>query len=436
MAGTYGEPGKNPFTVPGVGGILSPVVDSTTGITQIYRQDSGLNPLIGKPIFTSVGTYNPRTNTITPQKDSNGNLILSKDEINALSSPSGISNISDKAKTTATQGLIATGKDPKIAQTQANQLVSKNNANNTDTGAQQAAIQQDISTAKARKKYDLNLKYPADLQVDYQDVIQFNMLEYVPQSLNSSANQGLGSFSDRPDYTKRTVIGRVFLPIQGGISDTNAVTWGSDSLSPLEKALATLAQSAITGGAEAAAKTAETQAQQVSQSSGDIKVGLTAMFVEAATGATNLVSRTKGAIQNPNMQLLFSAPTLRPFSFRFKLSARGTDDRDQIRKIIRFFKQGMSVQRTESQLFLKAPNTFQIRYLHGKDKDHPYINRIKECALQSFTVNYTPEQTYMTFADGLMTSYEIEMTFQELEPIFNDDYTTLPGGNNDTEIGY
>jgi hypothetical protein len=94
----------------------------------------------------------------------------------------------------------------------------------------------------------------------------------------------------------------------------------------------------------------------------------------------------------------------------------------------------MSVQRTPSQLFLKAPNTFKIRYLH-QNKDHPYINQIKECALQSFTVNYTPEQTYMAFADGLMTSYEIQMTFQELEPIFNDDYTTLDT-DKDTAIGY
>jgi hypothetical protein len=41
----------------------------------------------------------------------------------------------------------------------------------------------------------------------------------------------------------------------------------------------------------------------------------------------------------------------------------------------------------------------------------------------------------MTFADGLMTSYEITMQFQELEPIFNDDYATLDQ-NKDSVIGY
>ena len=42
----------------------------------------------------------------------------------------------------------------------------------------------------------------------------------------------------------------------------------------------------------------------------------------------------------------------------------------------------------------------------------------------------------MTFADGLMTSYEISMQFQELEPIFNDDYGNLDGKSIDTNIGY
>ena len=285
----------------------------------------------------------------------------------------------------------------------------------------------------SRFKFPEKLTYPSNLQIEHQDVIKFNMLKYEPRSLNESANQGLGSFGERSNFTTRT-IGNVFLPIPGGITDTNAVTWGSDSLPAGAKALADLANSIITGGAESGASTAERQVGQAQESSGEIKKGLAAYFTEQAIGQTNILSRTQGAIQNPNMELLFSAPSLRPFSFTFKLSARSVADREQIRQIIRFFKQGMAVQRSESQLFLKAPHTFKIQYLH-RSKDHPYINLIKECALQSFTVNYTPEGNYMTFADGLMTSYEISMQFQELEPIFNDDYSKLDQ-DKDTVIGY
>lgn len=434
MAGTYGEPGKNPFQVKGIGGILSPVVNAETGVTQIYKQGAALQ-------FQSLGTFNPSTGKFTPDPNA-GNLT--QNEIKALSSTEGINNIKNAAKTTTIQGIKSGGGTDAEAQAKANKLISPNSASNSggqdgQGGNPTQDAEKDLKDLKEGTRYKKgqfreDLKYPANLQVQHQDVIEFNILTYEKRSFSEGGTNNLGSFDERSAYTSR-IIGKVILPIPGGISDTNAVTWGSDSLPAAKKALADFASNLITGGAESGANTAERQAQQASASSTEIQQGVAAYFTEQAIGASNILSRTQGAVQNPNMELLFSGPSLRPFNFTFKLSARGVDDREQIRQIIRFFKQGMAVQRTASQLFLKAPNTFKIRYLH-KAKDHPYINYIKECALQSFTVNYTPEGNYMTFSDGLMTSYEISMQFQELEPIFNDDYSKLPGGNSDTVIGY
>ena len=70
---------------------------------------------------------------------------------------------------------------------------------------------------------------------------------------------------------------------------------------------------------------------------------------------------------------------------------------------------------------------------------HPYLNRFKECALTSCNVEYTPDGTYMTY-DGpekSMTAYRLSLSFQELEPIFNEDYGPGTGsGGPDTEIGF
>jgi hypothetical protein len=90
------------------------------------------------------------------------------------------------------------------------------------------------------------------------------------------------------------------------------------------------------------------------------------------------------------------------------------EESETIRSIIRFFKQGMSPIRTQNlNLFLKAPHTFQIQYLH-KDKEHKFLNQFKECALQSFSVSYTPEGQYATFNDGAMVSYQLQCNFQNL----------------------
>jgi hypothetical protein len=424
MAGTYGEPGKNPFQVKGIGGILSPVINAETGVTQIYKQGAALQ-------FQSLGTYNPSTGKFTASQNSG----LSQNEIKALSGVEGINNIKNAAKITTAQGVKASGGTDAEAQAKSNKLISPNSATPIAAEENKAALERELKESEklSRFKFPEKLSYPSNLQIEHQDVIKFNMLKYEPRNINESSNQGLGSFGERSNFTSRT-IGNVFLPIPGGISDTNSVTWGSDEMNPLEKGLAEIANSVITGGAAAGANTLEAQTQNVQENSGAVRTGIAAIFTAQAIGKSNILSRTQGAVFNPNMELLFSGPTLRPFNFTFKLSARSVSDREQIRQIIRFFKQGMAVQRTASTLFLKAPHTFKIQYLH-KNKDHPYINLIKECALQSFTVNYTPEGNYMTFADGLMTSYEITMQFQELEPIFNDDYSKLDQ-DKDTVIGY
>lgn len=424
MAGTYGEPGKNPFQVKGIGGILSPVVNAETGVTQIYKQGAALQ-------FQSLGTYNPSTGKFTASQNSG----LSQNEIKALSGVEGINNIKNAAKITTAQGVKTSGGTDAEAQAKSNKLISPNSATPIAAEENKAALERELKESEklSRFKFPEKLSYPSNLQIEHQDVIKFNMLKYEPRNINESANQGLGSFGERSNFTSRT-IGNVFLPIPGGISDTNSVTWGSDEMNPLEKSLAEIANSVITGGGAAGANTLEAQTQNVQENSGAVRTGIAAIFTAQAIGKSNILSRTQGAVFNPNMELLFSGPTLRPFNFTFKLSARSVADREQIRQIIRFFKQGMAVQRTASTLFLKAPHTFKIQYLH-KNKDHPYINLIKECALQSFTVNYTPEGNYMTFADGLMTSYEITMQFQELEPIFNDDYSKLDQ-DKDTVIGY
>ena len=62
-----------------------------------------------------------------------------------------------------------------------------------------------------------------------------------------------------------------------------------------------------------------------------------------------------------------------------------------------------------------------------KGSPHKYLNKFKECAMNSFTVAYTPDGNYATFEDGVMTSYQITMGLQELEPIFSNDYEGLPG---------
>ncbi len=286
-----------------------------------------------------------------------------------------------------------------------------------------------------RLKFDKDLRFPKDMSPQ-QDIIQFNMLKYVPRKMNEKTF----GWSDREKRDMQHSIGSVVLPIPSGIQDNMAVKWGDDSMNAVTSALAQAALEGITAGdpVDGVVTSLQKSANKVLEHQGEAKAGLAAYFAGKAVNNENMLARTTGAIMNPNMELLFTGPTLRPFTFNFTLSARNKDESIAIKKIIRFFKQGMAPIRSKSMIFLKSPHTFQLRYKYrggNNMEDHPYLNQFKECALQGFGVQYTPTGNYSTFGDGAMTQYNVSMTFSELEPIFNDDYAKLDN-NQDTVIGY
>jgi len=251
---------------------------------------------------------------------------------------------------------------------------------------------------------------------DGQDFLKFDMLKYQPKDFSSENF----SFGDRD--SNRKSIGCVILPIPGGIQDGQAVTWGESTMTPLDMAKANIALTAVQEGVGEAVSETGRMAKNLAGAFGANEDALAAVIAGMAAGAGNLLTRTTGAIANPNMELLFGGPSLRTFSFQFQLAPRNRNEAMDVVKIIRFFKQGMAPIRTKARLFMKSPHTFRLSYRNSGGKHHKYLNKFKECALASFGVNYAPNGNYSTFEDGVMTAYQVSMTYRELNPIYNDDY--------------
>jgi len=273
------------------------------------------------------------------------------------------------------------------------------------------------------------LKYPTDMNAR-QDHILFTQIEYSPRALTDTTTNSEGNplqLGKRSD--NRTILGKVILPIQSGIMDGNNVRWAEDSLNALQLFQINVMKSAITGGFKAAAETTGAGAKEIKSDFSTEKGSIANLIAQAVT-QKNVLARTEGSIVNDNLELLFQSPSLRNFSFTFKLSAREASEAKMIANIIRFFKQGMAPKRTPNAYFLKSPNTFLLEYRHD-NKDHPGMNKIKECALTNCSVNYTPDGYYAAHTDGYLVTYDVTMQFQELEPVYNDEYANL---NN--QIGY
>ena len=290
----------------------------------------------------------------------------------------------------------------------------------------------EIADKDVRDKYG-DYSYPKPFP-EKQDRVKFTMFRYSPKDLKVDNFKTGDVFGSRAQ--PKNNFGTVQLPITPQIQDTNTVSWGNDDMNAFAAMAASASYNIIKTGGTAIAQEAGAVAKLLQSEGGNasLKSAAAAYLAGEAAGVNkSFLTRVTGALINPNTELLFNAPTLRTFGFSFTMSARDPDEAKQIKKIIRFFKQGMSVKRASTGLFLKTPNIFDIKYILGDtDKDHPWINQIKTCALTSCSVNYTPAGNYATFYDGAMSAYEMTLSFTELDPVFEDDYAS----DNDTTIGY
>ena len=104
-----------------------------------------------------------------------------------------------------------------------------------------------------------------------------------------------------------------------------------------------------------------------------------------------------------------------------------------MKRIIKAFKRicQQRVGRT-GQLFT-TPNIFQLQYVKGNGRPQGFLHEFKLCALQTVSVNYTGDGTYATYYDGTPVSMTMELAFQELSPVYNEDYDLR---NNRDGVGF
>ena len=301
------------------------------------------------------------------------------------------------------------------------------------------------------------LTYPAELPLNVSDLIQFQIVEYKTLSQSSSSSgvtpdaailetpDGNNTISGglftggrrRADATKADIKGTINLAIQPPVSDNNGVNWTDTGVNLVQLGLASLSLGFIENGFGGANANAQKILDTASGEGNTIKKSLQTFFAGKAAQTNNLLSRLTGSVLNPNLETLFEGPRTRSFNYQFQFTPRDEEEAVMVRKIIRAFKEAMAVKRTSGLSFLLAPYVFNIRYLYKGGDDHPYIGRVKgPCALKDMQTDYTPEGSYMTYEGGenggSMVKYTVTMVFQELDPVYADDYTEL----GDNVIGY
>jgi len=347
------------------------------------------------------------------------------------------------------------------------------NKNNSSTNLKD--IQRKRLAKYGRKKQGGVLRYPAELLTEHADYLQIDIERY--EAIGSSyVNRAGGNdryvtgniVTNRAGRTNSTRLSRkplinagtILLPIPAQLQDSNNVVYGDSKLNGLAAAGVEAVGSAMTKAGQDIAKgetldlTGQAEEFQKALKSGlgnnnqsaltnaaDLltkKLAAEAVNIFGANVTPNqLLARGNGEILNPNMELLFSDVTIRNFRFSFKLTPRNKKEAEQVKLIIRAFKRNMAPQAqggvaNGSQFFLRTPNIFKLRYRSG-NKDHPFLHKFKQCFLTDMQTTYTADGVYSTYEDGTPVSMQMDLSFKELQPIYDIDYDEKPGNK---AVGY
>ncbi len=291
-----------------------------------------------------------------------------------------------------------------------------------------------------------NYRYPNARIEETSDFLEIKVVEYKPPGTETSAEQPMKLSTSTQSLQKNieTPLGYIFLPIPEDIRDNNSVDWGDNSLNGLEAAGLGMGIKAMKnpnpleaiGGLASDAGT-KMNAMKNDPATKDLANSFFASkavnILGGNTTLSGVLARTSGQVMNPNMELLFKGVQLRAFDFVFDLAPRDKKESETIKNIIRTFKVNMNAKNSSggdssgtSGLFIKSPNVFQLSYKTG-GKSHQFLHKFKPMALKNMGVNYTGSGTYATYEDTTPIHMQLTLSFQELNPIYAEDYENEEG---------
>ena len=126
-----------------------------------------------------------------------------------------------------------------------------------------------------------------------------------------------------------------------------------------------------------------------------------------------LLARGLGVVPNSNMELLFNAPTLREFQYSWQMSPRDENEAEQVKRIIRFFKQmaarTLASKAGDRTLFLGTPNVFQLEFKTQNGKLIEGVNKLKTYVTGT-SVNYAPGGSWSAYEEGNQSQHSIDNT--------------------------
>jgi len=126
------------------------------------------------------------------------------------------------------------------------------------------------------------------------------------------------------------------------------------------------------------------------------------------------VFATTGRVINPQLEMLYTSPVLRKFTFDFRMIPRNAVEAELIRAIIfnlKYFASPTIPDNSTGRYFI-PPAQFEIEFYDGRNNMNDFLFKTKKCVLSGINVDYSPNG-FATFKDGAPVETRLQLTFQE-----------------------
>jgi len=154
-----------------------------------------------------------------------------------------------------------------------------------------------------------------------------------------------------------------------------------------------------------------------------------------------LATAATGLVNNPMLEVIYSSPRFREFSFNFMLYPRSEKEAKDVQNILsRFrFHQAPEIKDNTGGFFLIPPSEFDISFMYN-GRPNPNIDKISTCVLTNISVDYAPKgfQTYEVGGEndaklgrtGMPIGIGLSLTFMETQILtkeYHDNYSRTLG---------
>ena len=121
-----------------------------------------------------------------------------------------------------------------------------------------------------------------------------------------------------------------------------------------------------------------------------------------------------GRVVNPQLEMIYTSPTLRRFVFDFRMVPRNPTEAADIKTIIYLLKlySAPTIPDNSTGRYFIPPAQFEIEFYDGENNLNTNLFRTKKCVLSSVNIDYAPNG-FATFYDGTPVETRMQLTFQE-----------------------